>query len=85
MKFLNFQGHFGDVYLANWGGTKVAAKLLKDTAKTAEFEREAEVLSKLRHPRILHPFSSLFRNFTEITQDRIDSMFLICAVSTNIL
>ncbi|KAK7324256.1 hypothetical protein VNO77_27786 [Canavalia gladiata] len=56
-------GSFGTVYHGKWGGTDVAIKRLKKTFLhgrssgkenlTEDFWREAEILSKLRHPNVM--------------------------------
>ncbi|KAG2387147.1 hypothetical protein C9374_001479 [Naegleria lovaniensis] len=53
------EGSNGMVYLANWNGTEVAVKSLKLDfselqGESEEFEREASLLSSLRHPNIVN-------------------------------
>lgn len=44
------------MFLGNWGGTKVALKIVRDEEQYQEFVKEAKVLSQLRHPRMFHSF-----------------------------
>jgi len=46
-------GRFGQVYLADWEGSKVAAKKLT-SEDFAEFEKEAIILFHLNHPNVVH-------------------------------
>lgn len=46
------EGEFGVVYKANWNGTQVAVKVLKETGAVAlgDFRTELNVLQKVHHP-----------------------------------
>ena len=62
------EGSFGEVVLANYRGTKVAAKRLRGFEENEEgapsptfqpvlaqfFEREIEILATIRHPNVRH-------------------------------
>ena len=53
------EGGYGDVYLGKWLGQEVAIKQygknsrLRNTKKIADFIKEVEVISNLRHPNIV--------------------------------
>jgi len=52
------KGFFGEVRLANWRRQPVAAKILykkdfRNTTESERFIREVDVLSKLRHPKVI--------------------------------
>jgi len=47
------EGNFGEVVLADWAGTPVALKRLKDTRKYKEFFAEAVILQSINHPNVV--------------------------------
>jgi len=54
-----YRGGYGEVWKCKMGETEVAVKkllsywLMTDSSTAVEFEREAEILKKLRHPNIV--------------------------------
>ncbi|EFC48713.1 predicted protein [Naegleria gruberi] len=47
------EGGYGNVYKGLWVNTEVAIKSLKTAEGSFEFEKEAAILSRLRHPNIV--------------------------------
>eukprot|EP01119_Soliformovum_irregulare_P023344 TRINITY_DN813_c1_g2_i1.p1 TRINITY_DN813_c1_g2~~TRINITY_DN813_c1_g2_i1.p1 ORF type:complete len:830 (-),score=152.70 TRINITY_DN813_c1_g2_i1:8-2497(-) len=47
------EGQFGAVFFAKWNGTEVAAKKLTSSEDLVAFSKEADILSKVRHPNIV--------------------------------
>ena len=62
------------VYKARWNGVLVAVKALNSSAHEVEDElqREAVILSKLRHPHIVK-FLGLFRDSNDKVKQRLSS------------
>jgi len=73
------RGHFGEVLLATWNGMEVACKLVrKDTVKKDKWDilqQEIEILSKLRHPKVIL--------FLGVALDNKNCKYIICEYMKN--
>ncbi|KAG2378398.1 hypothetical protein C9374_008541 [Naegleria lovaniensis] len=88
------EGANGSVFRANWNGTEVAVKALKSdvtSEESAEFQKEAALLSTLRHPNIVNFYGISISDSTKcmvveyLPMGSLDRLIYNCKLGNQVL
>ena len=89
------EGANGTIYVANWNGCEVAVKTLKtesvESVHSEEFEKEAALLSTLRHPNIVNLYGVSISDTRKymvveyLPKGSLDKLILNCKHGTKVL